>query len=567
MSARTFGRITYHDAGDGRGNWVLSDLEPHVIIRLKAIFSSVPKSAPPPYWFPADKMTGADLDWFLSRYPLAPEGDALARLAADRVAFDAHQVEMERILSPDYVAPGRVGLADGESIRPYQSQVVDLLAATGGVLCGDEVGLGKTFTAAGACLLPEALPATVVCHPHLQKQWVKVIESFTTLTAHAVRGTKPYPLPPADVRVFRYSQLLGWADMFDVLGCGLVVYDEIQELRRGATSEKGKAALRLSRASRLRLGLSATPIYNYGNEVFAIMAYLNADALGDYPSFYREWAPNGRIKDPKALGTYLREKHVFIRRTKHDVGQYMPAVNRIVDTIDYDHDAMASIDDLARALAIKATTGTFTERGQASRDLDLKVRHQTGVAKAKQVADFARILVEGGEPIVLVGWHRDVYDIWNARLADLKPAMYTGSETAGQKNAGVEAFLAGETDVLIMSLRSGAGLDGLQARCSTMVFGELDWSPGVHHQCIGRLDREGQTAPVTAIFLVVEEGSDPPMMEVLGLKASEASAIVDPSLGVQTAHSDASVIQRLVARYLDAHGVRTSAKTGAVADV
>jgi hypothetical protein len=57
------------------------------------------------------------------------------------------------------------------------------------------------------------------------------------------------------------------------------------------------------------------------------------------------------------------------------------------------------------------------------------------------------------------------------------------------------------------------------------------------------------------------------MMEVLGLKASEASAIVDPSLGVQTAHSDASVIQRLVARYLDAHGVRTSAKTGAVADV
>jgi hypothetical protein len=73
-----------------------------------------------------------------------------------------------------------------------------------------------------------------------------------------------------------------------------------------------------------------------------------------------------------------------------------------------------------------------------------------------------------------------------------------------------------------MSLRSGAGLDGLQKRCSTMVFGELDWSPGVHHQCIGRLDREGQEQPVTAMFLVCDDGSDPPMMEVLGLKAAAA---------------------------------------------
>jgi hypothetical protein len=42
---------------------------------------------------------------------------------------------------------------------------------------------------------------------------------------------------------------------------------------------------------------------------------------------------------------------------------------------------------------------------------------------------MVRIMVEGGEPVVLVGWHRDVYDIW-LELRDLKPAMYTGSESA-----------------------------------------------------------------------------------------------------------------------------------------
>lgn len=228
----------------------------------------------------------------------------------------------------------------------------------------------------------------------------------------------------------------------------------------------------------------------------------------------------------------------------------MPAVNRIVETIDYDQKAVDSIEDLARALAIKATTASFVERGQAARELDIMVRQSTGVAKAKTVAAFARMVVEGGAPVVLVGWHREVYDMWLKELADLKPALYTGSETPAQKDRAKDAFLAGETDILILSLRSGAGLDGLQARASTMIFGELDWSPGVHHQCIGRLDREGQAEPVTAIFLVADEGSDPPMMEVLGLKASEAAHIIDPTLGVQGAHSDASHLQTLVNRYL-----------------
>ena len=79
-------------------------------------------------------------------------------------------------------------------------------------------------------------------------------------------------------------------------------------------------------------------------------------------------------------------------------------------------------------------TGSFTERGNAARDLDLMVRQATGIAKARAVADVVRILVEGGEPVFAIfGWHRAVYDIWLERLADLNPAMYTGSESRQQK--------------------------------------------------------------------------------------------------------------------------------------
>ena len=68
---------------------------------------------------------------------------------------------------------------------------------------------------------------------------------------------------------------------------------------------------------------------------------------------------------------------------------------------------------------------------------------------------------------------------------------------------------------------------------------------------IWRLDREREQNPVTAFFLVTDDGSDPPMMDVLGIKASEAQHIVDPHLGAEMKENDVSHLRRLVQRYLD----------------
>jgi hypothetical protein len=333
----------------------------------------------------------------------------------------------------------------------------------------------------------------------------------------------------------------------------LVCWDEIHELRAGEFAAKGAASLRLAAAARYRLGLTATPIFNYGVEIWNVMQFLRPEVLGPWPDFLREFAPGGTlVEGGKVLGAFLRDQNALVRERKDD-----PAPNVIVHTLEeYDEAEIASVEDWARAMAVRATTGEFRDRGQATRELDLRMRLVTGVSKARAVARFVRVLVEGGTPVLLFGWHRDVYDIWLEDLRDLEPAMYTGSESPAVKAKMAERFLNGETDILIMSLRSGAGIDGLQHRAGCVVFGELDWSPGQHHQCVGRLDREGQPLyergeGVTAIYLVVDDGSDPPMMDVLGLKASEAHSVVDPDLGVQSKQSDETKLQKLVQRYLD----------------
>lgn len=526
-------------------------IAPHVALRLKQLFPRVPKSQTDTFVFPHDLMHCADLAWFISRYPLRMSPADAATLAAGQGLFEQQQASLEEILRPDYAPTRRAGLRPGQTLRPYQGQAIDLVLARRSLLLGDDVGLGKTYQAAGMMLDPAARPAAVVVQTHLPEQWGEKLAQFTTLSTHLIRGTRPYNLPPADVYVFKYSQLLGWIDTFSDGFFKSVTFDEIQELRTGGNSGKGRAAQELANYADVRLGLSATPIYNFGAEIWNIMQAIEPSILGSHADFLREWTDGDkRVKDPKALGTFLREQHVFLRRTKRDVGQQMPPLNTIIEEVDADQQALRSVETLARQLAMKTTSGSFFERGQAGRELDILVRQATGIGKARHVANYCRLLLDADMPVMLMGWHRSVYEIWLRELAEFSPVMYTGSETARQKADAKNAFLRGDTNLFIMSLRSGAGLDGLQRRCSTVVFGELDWSPQVHQQVIGRLLREGQEEQVTAIYLNSDDGSDPPMVELLGLKASQASGIIDPMAPLSIQHTDKRRIQALAEQFL-----------------
>jgi len=228
----------------------------------------------------------------------------------------------------------------------------------------------------------------------------------------------------------------------------------------------------------------------------------------------------------------------------------------VIETVEYDHEEVDRVQELASVLATKVLHGSYYESGQAARELDIMLRQVTGISKAKQVAEYVKMLVESGESVLLAGWHREVYDIWNRELQHLNPVMYTGSESPSQKKKAKDDFICGNSNLMMISLRSGVGLDGLQRRGSIVVFGELDWSPAIHEQVIGRLNRDGQQQQVTAIFLVSNGGSDPGIVEMLGLKSSQASGILDPLLGAQIQHKDSSRIKELARKYLKSKGIK-----------
>lgn len=551
---KTFGELRYvadiidwnrarAPSRDGaRSGWEV-EATPDVIIRLKRLFPRANKHRRGCITLMDTPEVARDLEWVLQRWPL--ELDDVARRRLQRRA-DEHRAVEERVHE---ILAGGGSLSDGLTLEParepreYQRVAADLALTTGRLLLTDDLGLGKSMS--GLLLLrdPRALPALVVCPTHLPEQWVDELhKTFPLLRAHIIRTLRVYD--PAsrremrghdpDVLVINYAKLRGWGD--HLAGrVRTVIFDEAQELRR-ADSDKWKAAAQIADKAAFRVGLTATPIYNYGGEIHNVMSVIAKDELGSREEFAREWAEGSywhdklQVDDPAALGTYLRDQGLMLRRTRREVGRELPEVIKVPHTVEADEDVLDRLSEDAFDLAelIVSRTGTRQERWQASGDLDWRLRQATGIAKAPYVAEFVRLLLETDERVVLFGWHRAVYDVWKERLDDFEPAFYTGEESPAQKHRSREAFLHGDSRVLVMSLRAGAGLDGLQDAAHVAVFGELDWSPGMHDQCVGRLHRDGQDEPVVAYFLVSDHGADPVMADVLNLKRQQADPLRDP---------------------------------------
>lgn len=556
----SFGQVTHQN-----GRWHIA-CEPHVRTKLKRLFPEVSQRAGEVIELSDNDENCRDLLWFLDRYPMTVA--EIDRMNAGSLMHVDQENQIAALLA-NRRPPESFELALPP--RDYQSVAAALSMIKGGLLVADDVGLGKTVTSICAMARSEHLPVLVVTLTHLPAQWVRELNAFAPeLQVHVLKTGKPYDLVPKhkkhdlaeprlpDVIISNYHKLHGWAEVLGGL-VRYVVFDEAQELRR-EDSNKYHAAKYIAAKAQLRMGLSATPIYNYGAEFFNVIDVLRPGVLGTRPEFLREWCTEKEhITDPRAFGEYLRREGIMIRRTRKEVGRELPPISKIPQFVDSDPQVMNGIRGSAVELAkiiLSSQQNYRNQKFEASQEFNILMRQATGIAKAPYVAEFVRLLLESGEKVVLFGWHREVYGIWMEQLKDYKPRLYTGTESPKQKEEAKEAFIAGDCNLLIISLRAGAGLDGLQSVCRTVVVGELDYSPAVIEQNIGRVGRDGQTEPVMAYFLISDEGSDPVLADILGLKRGQLEGVRDPDAElIERLEGSDGNVKRLAQSYLDGLGI------------
>lgn len=513
-------------------NWSIHG-EPCVIEMAKRLFPGSEGRGRGIAKFPNNKRFVGDLNWLMQRYPLHIKDEEKWEEAYKGAV--EHVIKRNEILkAPQKVTPP---LAFKGELREFQKEGLAFLLNNERTLLADEMGLGKTPELLSFLATKNAYPALIVVPPHLVINWRKEINKFLHFpneqisingesensdAVHVIKGLKPYNLPEASIYIIHYLLLRGWKRVLPDIGFKAVAFDECQELRHAGT-EKYSAASLVAGSAEYVYGLSGTPIYNRGGEIWNVVNIIDYHCLGDWDSFTREWCygyGSDIVVHPDVLGDYLKREGLLIRRTKKEVLKELPPMRRVVQTIDFDTGKYGELIQSAveKAKGIDSVKDIF-EKGRMTREIVKESRQAIGIAKASYVTAFVKMLLEAGEKVLLFAYHHAVVNIYTEELKEFNQVRITGLETAKEKAASEDAFMSDKTNVIIISLRSGSGLN-LQ-KATAVVFGELDWSPAVHQQCADRAHRIGQKDSVLCYYLVAEEGTDEAIQEFLGLKVSQ----------------------------------------------
>jgi SWI/SNF-related matrix-associated actin-dependent regulator 1 of chromatin subfamily A len=250
----------------------------------------------------------------------------------------------------------------------------------------------------------------------------------------------------------------------------------------------------------------------------------------------------------------LRE-HVMVRRLKMDVLKSLPPkrhqcielpANGLQHFVDEEYameqEYARTTADLKNVIAnatnsgdqktFEAASAKLTKAYQAHFTAMAKLQHDVAVAKVPMVVQYCLEVLEGEGKIALALHHHDAEDLAIAAFeaTGIKTVCVTGRETAKQKDAAVDAFQNGDARVFIAGLKCGIGYTITAA--TRMVFGEVDYTPGVMDQTADRIHRIGQKDSVLITYIVLENSLDSKKIGMLIGKRADAYKNLDKPLEV-----------------------------------
>ncbi|MEK0319069.1 MAG: DEAD/DEAH box helicase [Nitrosopumilus sp.] len=481
----------------------------------------------------------------LERYPL----DILSKSVWQRKSTISKH---PKIILPKIEKLKRVN--PGEQFRGkllnFQKEGLDfLLKSSGNALLADEMGLGKTVqTLAYLASEKQAFPALVIAPLVTLNNWQREIEKFMKRksrngrlvenevpTSTIIRRGKIEELGKFDFYIINYDLLFKRLNDLSQLDIRTIVCDEVQNLR-SKTTKKYDAVKKLTAlpSIKYRIGLSGTPIYNRGSEIWPIVDILRPGLLGNFNEFCEYFCyvnEQGKAIVLKSKRESLRnqlQKHVMLRRRKTDVLKELKDKVRYKEVIDADTNYYFNeLDRIWKKLEEeqKDAESAFDKSSSYQRAIQSE-RQAAGIAKLPHVINFVTNIMEIEESVVVFCHHRSIHNLLHQNLSDFSPVSIIGGQSDKVRQEQIDKFQNGESKLMIAGLRAGNVGINLH-RAKYVIFAELDWSPAIHRQAEDRLHRIGQKNTVFAYYLIGNGTLDNHVANVLVDKSYEIDSIMD----------------------------------------
>ena len=485
------------------------------------------------------------IKWILDRYPMEIiSKSAWYRKVSSHVSSKKKPNKIEELkrVVPKKQFKGK--------LLNFQKEGLDfLLKSSGNALLADEMGLGKTVeTLAYLATEKNAFPVLVIAPLVTLNNWQREIVKFlkkksrngrlidnASPTSSIIRNGKSKDLGKFDFYIINYELLNKRKDDLAKLNLKTIICDEVQNLR-SKTTKKYSAVKQLAAIDsiRYRIGLSGTPIYNRGSEIWPIVDILRPGMLGSFKEFceyfcYVNDKGNAIVLENKRKS--LREelkKYVMLRRKKSDVLKELKEKVRYKEFIDSDSDYY--LNELNKIWQkheeeLKSAETAFAKSSSHQRAIQSE-RQAAGIAKIPHVINFVKNIMEIEESVVVFCHHRAIHQLLHESLQQFSPSSIIGGQTDNFRQEQIDRFQNGETKLMIAGLRAGnVGINLTKARY--VIFAELDWSPAIHRQAEDRLHRIGQKNTVFAYYLIGNGTLDDHVADILVDKAFEIDSVMD----------------------------------------
>lgn len=375
----------------------------------------------------------------------------------------------------------------------------------------------------------------------------------------------------ADIYLCNYENLNWLAEQLDhyylsqgrPLPFQMAVYDEVSKLKNSTTKRMGGGKrtrrdeygneynIKLTGWRKIiphfkyRVGLTGTPASNGYLDLHG--QYLAVDGgkrLGEYITHYKDSYfmsdYNGWNYTPTELGKEWIERHISDITKKMDAKDYLDLPDCKVTNlmVDLPPKARKAYDEVEADMFTQLDNGTemevFSRASVSNKTLqfcngspyvtaespEYEALHDAKLDALDEVLEEA-----GGSPVLCSYTFKSDAERIMKKFKKYKPVNLTETKSKDTEKI-VNKWNRGEIKLLIGHPASmGHGIDGLQENGHILVWFGLNWSLELYEQMNGRINRQGQSHPVSIIRILCRDTVDLAVADALERKTDDQEGL------------------------------------------
>ncbi len=439
---------------------------------------------------------------------------------------------------------------------PYQQKGIAYLIEKERCICGDQMGLGKTFQTIGAIeglkvLGKDATPSLIICPASLKINWQREVKKWTGKNAVILDSRNIRFMPQliennVEYFITNYEILKKFFvaeikeskkfTMADIVFNGnkeffkSVIIDESHRIKSYGTLQT-KLCKGVSQGKKFIYLLTGTPVVNKPMDLSSQLGVIDQfHRFGGYKHFNNHFCAGKKQASNLKELQYLLKTYCFYRREKTEVMKDLPPKMRqnIICALDREHwieyqEAERNLIEYLKNYK-SATDETIARsmRGEVMVRIGI-LKNISARGKLRDVYSFIDNMVESGEKLIVFAHLKEIF----VRLMERYPhaVKITGGDSQDERQLSIDRFQNDPKCKLIFCSIKAAGVGITLTASSQVGFIEMDWTAAAMEQCEDRAHRIGQQDNVTCTYFIGDRTIDQYIYEVINRKRAIANEV------------------------------------------